>query len=56
MEVVVGQEPGDTGFIPSSPSLYVVFWDCFGLYHSQQQQALILFDLSSCSSNANKSW
>lgn len=28
---------------------------CFCLYHSQHQQALILFELSRCSSNANKS-
>lgn len=32
----------------------LVFLECFGLYHSQHQQALVLFELSRCSSNANK--
>lgn len=35
--------------------LCLVFLDCFGLYRFQHQRALILFELSRGSSNANKS-
>lgn len=36
------------------PFFFLVFLECFGLYHSQHQQALVLFELSRCSSNANE--
>lgn len=39
----------------SFSSLCLVFLDCFGLYHFQHQRALILFELSRCSSSASKS-